>query len=133
MRTQQNIDFEEHIKQYVETYFPIFIVLFSLESVPIKSYIPICEVLQEFNERWNDIVKFVLSHFLSDTSQKKLKRRLNPFISDIESRLKLFDIFGEFEVLIRFRLVFGDILDEETICIVPWEEYLPHDSFYSIL
>jgi len=93
--------------------------LVSLESVSVQPHIPVRETFQEFDEGWNDVVEFVLSHFLPDTFDQYLKGRLNPLVSNVKPWLKFLDVLDEDKAVVSLGLVFGNVLNEETIGIIP--------------
>ena len=90
-------------------------------------------MFQKFDERRNDIIEFVLTLLFSDIFDKDLKRWLDPFVSYIVILWKRFHGFSKDKVFVHSKLIFWDILDQETIGIVPGQEDFFDNSFDSFL
>jgi hypothetical protein len=96
--TQQNIDFKEDVEEDVKTDFPVFFVAFSFEAVAVESHVPIGESVEELEQFGDDVVQFVLTHFLPDAAEQPLQCGLDPAISHVEAGEQRFDVLSEEEV-----------------------------------
>ena len=130
--THQDINIQKDVKQNVQWDFPVQVINLPFDSDSVKSDIPIGQVFEEGDQGWDDIVEFVFTHLFSDALDESLKRWLDPFVCDVETFVETFHVFNEFKFCFLFVFPFCDVLDQESVSIVPWQEDFSNNGLDTI-
>jgi hypothetical protein len=101
---------------------------FTLHSGSVASDVPVSELLQEVEQRFYHIVKFVVVHFETNGLDQTVVGRDNPLVHEVSTCEVLLDGFVENEVFVRLHLKSGDVLDQESVGVEPWQEDVSNDS-----
>lgn len=102
-----------------------------LKPRSVQSDIPVRKLFQEVEHFWNNCIKLVLVHFLSDQFDKVLATIDNPPIHRIGKNVHIFrKLFIKDKVIVLLVFPSANVLDQESIGIVPWEENFPNDPFH---
>lgn len=117
-------DFEKDIQTLV----PVLISSFSFQSLSVESNVPVSEIFQKVEQFGHYCVQPVFLHFHLHLHDQILTTGKNPLVHEISHIL----LFLVFELEIGLNFVSLDVLDQESVGIVPGEEHISNDRSNSI-
>ncbi len=128
VRSNQHIGLMDDFEKHIQTLIPILIPSFPFESLSIEPHIPIGQILQKVKQLGHNCIQPVFLHLHFNLQDQILATSQNPLIHEI-SHILLFLVF-EREICLDF--VSLDILDQESVGVVPGEEDISDDGSDSV-
>lgn len=125
---------EQDIEEDVEAPLLLLDAFVTFHTWPVQSDVPVRQLLEELKEWWHNVVELVAVHLTSDVLDEVLIGRHDPAVHEVVISSKVDLHLGvEDEVKTCRLLIPGDVLDQESVGIEPWQEDLLDHRLYSWL